>query len=752
MALLLNISSFRSRTKRCLDILTLAYLALLLASVAPAHAAERWSLSPIQNPSGGNKLLEIACAPATANSCTAIGTNTVSGVDKPLIERWDGFNWSVQAAPTPAGATQTRFFGVSCPSTTSCFAVGQYSTSGGSFSLAERWNGSSWSILATPNPAGSTWTQLTTLSCATATACTAVGYSTVGSSVIAIAERWNGTSWTLQSVPLPSGAISGQLEGVACPEVSLCVAVGKFTDSTGWPRSLSLVWNGSTWSVKSMVEPAERRETTLLDVSCSAAIACTAVGGWKNNSGTQFTYVQRWNGTSWTLQSSPNEATSKASVLQKVACTTSTNCVAVGNWISSTGGSNQTLAEVWDDNLWKIEKSYNPAGATFSAFFGLACGSESATCLGVGYSTDSTGRNLALGAIRRAGWGQSPAPNPAGSVYALLTDVACTASPTETCFAIGDALGESYPSGAAVYRWSGAKWEHQPTPEIEKEHQLYAISCTSTSSCVAVGKQNAEHWNGSTWVAKTTPNPGELEDVSCSSSTACTAVGRYYDPLGIAHAFAVRWNGTSWTSQVLPLSSSELTALVGVSCVSTTWCVAVGHKAVVGSGEEGGTFGPFKDVVLTWNGTTWTSQVVPETTGSTDSLPAGVSCSSSSACTVVGMYTTTSGPLPFALRWNGTSWTLQPIALPPGASFGRLEEVSCSSNTACMAVGDYEASDFSHWPMAQRWVGSSWVAQKPPAPASGPLFSVSCLASNLCWGVGRYINETSYVLIDGYLG
>jgi hypothetical protein len=41
--------------------------------------------------------------------------------------------------------------------------------------LVERWNGSAWVIVASPNPTGSTASYLNDVSCVTATACTAVG-------------------------------------------------------------------------------------------------------------------------------------------------------------------------------------------------------------------------------------------------------------------------------------------------------------------------------------------------------------------------------------------------------------------------------------------------------------------------------------------------------------------------------------------------------------------------------------------------
>jgi hypothetical protein len=86
-----------------------------------------------------------------------------------------------------------------------------------------------------------------------------------------------------------------------------------------------------------------------------------------------------------------------------------------------------------------------------------------------------------------------------------------------------------------------------------------------------------------------------------------------------------------------------------------------------------------------WNGTSWTIQRVPSPPGSNTIVLNGVSCTSPSACTAVGEYDTSKGAQPgLAERWNGTSWTVQ--ATPAGTDV--LDDVSCGTPTTCTAVGD----------------------------------------------------------------
>ena len=71
-------------------------------------------------------------------------------------------------------------------------------------------------------------------------------------------------------------------------------------------------------------------------MSCSSPGACTAVGVFDNLPGTG-TLVERWNGTSWSIQASANPAGAFTSVLFGVSCPAATFCVAVGNYRNRAG-------------------------------------------------------------------------------------------------------------------------------------------------------------------------------------------------------------------------------------------------------------------------------------------------------------------------------------------------------------------------------------------------------------------------------
>ena len=101
--------------------------------------------------------------------------------------------WSIQTTPNPAGGSDVILNGVSCASASACTAVGgppQPATSGAT--LAEGWNGTKWSIQHTPNPTGGSLIIQNGVSCTSASACTAVGASSNGTTTVTLAERWSG--------------------------------------------------------------------------------------------------------------------------------------------------------------------------------------------------------------------------------------------------------------------------------------------------------------------------------------------------------------------------------------------------------------------------------------------------------------------------------------------------------------------------------------------------------------------------------
>jgi hypothetical protein len=337
-----------------------------------------WSMQAVPSPPGGGIVDGVSCTSASA--CIAVGfSGTEQGT---LAERWNGTSWTIQSTPNPSGALKVDLSGVSCTSASACIAVGFEQTSSNEFTVAERWNGTSWTIQSTPNPPGALNVELEGVSCTSASACTAVGSSDTNK----LAEQWNGTSWTIQSTPNPSGSTDGALEGVSCTSASACTAVGWYETSAG-VFALAERWNGTSWTIQSTPNPNPELGPTLTGVSCTSANACTAVGYYETSSGaTSPALAEQWNGTSWTIQSTPNPPGALYVDLSTVSCTSASACTAVGSYGTS---SNQfTLAEQWNGTSWAVQTTPNPVGSQESELDGVFCISASA-CKAVGFYTNT---------------------------------------------------------------------------------------------------------------------------------------------------------------------------------------------------------------------------------------------------------------------------------------------------------------------------------------------------------------------------
>ena len=243
-----------------------------LASVPASASAPGWSVTPSPNPViPTGRLFSVSC-PA-ANSCLAVGGYTkASGAGVALAERWNGTSWRILPAPNPARATVSFLFGVACSTPSACTAVGQAIIGGASQALAERWDGTRWSIQATPNPPqGGAF--LNDVACTSASACTAVGLSSAGT----LAERWDGARWSIQATPNPPQG-NGFLSGVACTSPSACTAAGVYQDSSGAAHPLAERWDGSSWAIQPTPRLPGGAMGQLIGVACTSATGCIAVG------------------------------------------------------------------------------------------------------------------------------------------------------------------------------------------------------------------------------------------------------------------------------------------------------------------------------------------------------------------------------------------------------------------------------------------------------------------------------------------
>jgi len=353
----------QGRRRRRISFALASILAMTsLLAIGVADAAATWSLQT--TPKGESRMNEVSCV--AGGECFAVG-NTTTKTSEKLAMRWNGTEWKSQVT-APELPNPTSLTSVSCTSASACVSVG-YFTIGVKYLLAERWDGTAWKRLESglETKAG----EFTAVSCASATECIA-GTASGG------ALRWNGTEWKTSPI---EGFSS--IKDISCVSSSFCMAAGK-----AYPSGLAVtsVWNGVKWTKQSELAASVNLES----VSCSAANVCTVAG--YQESPTFLPVARRWNGTTWSAQSPPAPVGSLAAGLHGVSCPSATVCFATGDYTD--GSAWKTLAERWNGTTWEIQSSPNVAGASRNELFDVSCISAT-VCESVG-SSETAGKISAL--------------------------------------------------------------------------------------------------------------------------------------------------------------------------------------------------------------------------------------------------------------------------------------------------------------------------------------------------------------------
>jgi hypothetical protein len=286
----------------------------------------KWSRVATPSPGGRKKgdeseLFDVTCASAT--NCWAVGDFGFLANNKPEKFRnfalhWNGSKWSRFNTPNPGGLGSTHvnsLFSVRCGSSTSCDAVGDFGRETSSTTTlhnqALHWNGSKWTLKKTPNPGGTSPTdvnELNMLGCTSATNCWGVGAYGTQLSLSQTSKdeifHWNGRKWSRAQAPHPGGVINN-LFGVMCGLPKDCWGVGDYEINGDGLQNQAAHWNGSKWILFPTPNPAGTMsgvENELYSVRCTSRKNCWAVGVTQFQGELAMYEILHWNGSKWSIR------------------------------------------------------------------------------------------------------------------------------------------------------------------------------------------------------------------------------------------------------------------------------------------------------------------------------------------------------------------------------------------------------------------------------------------------------------------
>jgi hypothetical protein len=345
-----------------------------------------------------------------------------------------------------------------CANAWDCWAVGAIIPevqNAKPLALAEHWDGSSWSDVSGVQPSGQQASVLYDVSCVTSSDCWGVGGQQTllqGNDPNVLIEHWNGVDWSVATTP----PIGGLLFSVSCLTANDCWAVGGAGDpaSGNVIGSLAFHWNGSSWTMAS-IPASGQSDDQLSSVNCVNATDCWAVGAASPNpfesdvlpnllykSQGAEPWVLHWDGSTWSGSTQADPLSPTGAALSGVTCVASTDCWAVGSTMNAAGHFSEPLAEQWDGTTWSVAPT---TMANNGALANVTCLSASA-CWAVGAFSVPPGQG------QQNGW------NPQN----------------------------------LIEEWDGSTWSVDGSPDVTAISVLYGVACWRGAQCFATGLSVAD--------------------------------------------------------------------------------------------------------------------------------------------------------------------------------------------------------------------------------------------------------------------
>jgi hypothetical protein len=373
-------------------------------------------------------------------------------------------------------------------------------------------------------------------------------------------------------------------------------------------------------------------------------------------------------------QSGPGEAAS----LSAVSCSPSGTCVAVGEYLDTSGVTDALVVPI-SLGVAGTGVEVTPPGASGESFLRAVSCPATGACVAVGtYGIDANAYQAGVVVAVSAGAPGAPTEvtlpsNAATSTPSVsVNSVSCWAG--GSCFAAGEYLA----AGGAVYPLV-----------IPVAGGIAGTGIETTLPADAY--------------AGTIAQQSALTSVACQAMASCVAVGYYVDTSGGSRPLVVPIGGAGPAAAgevTLPSNAAAATlddGLNGVACPPSGPCAAVGYYVDTDGSDEALAVPVSGGAVATGLQASLPANAAASSTTDQDASLNAVSCPVSGSCLAVGDFSDASYyqqgmAVPIA---SGATGAASETTLPVGESANpdaSLDAVTCVASASCVALGQYSGS------------------------------------------------------------
>jgi hypothetical protein len=245
--------------------------------------------------------------------------------DQPLIEHWNGTRWSIVTGPSlpPGGTGDLTAIGGTAPD--DLWAVGFQLTAEAAQEsvLFEHFDGTTWQIVTFPTEsracdpnAADCFLEPKAVTAAAPDDVWVVGTVAEPNPTANFAAHWNGTAWSVVATPCLEAAKASACSGTSI-NLNELTGVTALSGSDAWASGSEgnvnnmnfhipyvLHWNGTAWSL--VKTPNRGGEGSLLNgITALGADDVWAVGQTQSLNGAIKPLTEQFNGSTWSLVPSP---------------------------------------------------------------------------------------------------------------------------------------------------------------------------------------------------------------------------------------------------------------------------------------------------------------------------------------------------------------------------------------------------------------------------------------------------------------